>query len=263
MKNNFLRKYLEKAPIFLAMERAAECRLLSKADFKKPILDLGCGDGLFNSILFSESLDIGVDISTDELAACRKNGKYKNVVGGDLSLLPFKAKIFNTVMSNSVMEHVTGLNQAISEALRVLSPGGKFILTLPTEKYEKFLFYSRMLQGLGLKNLAECYQKGTNKIFKRYHTYSVTDWVKIIEKNGFKVIKTIYYYPKKVMALSDLCLPFSIISLVNKKIFKHWILWPRLRKYIARYLELLLKRWYLYQDPSEGACVFIESQRPF
>lgn len=176
-------------------------------------------------------------------------------------MLPLKTESFNTIICNSVMEHVIDLKKALREAHRVLSPGGKFILTLPTENYEKFLFYPRILQGLGLKNLAGHYRKAVNKIFRHYHAYAIVRWINDLEDNGFKILKTIQYIPRKTMALIDFCLPFSSVSLLNKKIFRRWIFCPILRKYIAAYLMLFLKRTYLYNDSSEGACIFIEAIR--
>lgn len=258
-KDSFLKRYLTQAPIFLAMERAIECRLISAVELKRPILDLGCGDGLFSSILFTEPPEVGIDISFDELKKSFKKNTYKNIAAGNLSMLPLKTQSFNTVISNSVMEHVINLNEAVREAYRVLSPGGKFILTVPTENFEKFLFYPRTLQGLGLKGLAGRYRRLVNKIFKHHHAYDTTRWIRIIEDNGFKVLKTTNYCQRKVMTLSDFYLPFNSISLLNKKIFKRWILWPRLRKHITKYLELFLKKAYLYNDSGEGACIFIET----
>jgi ubiquinone/menaquinone biosynthesis C-methylase UbiE len=258
-KGNFLKRYLSEAPIFLAMERAIECRLISEIELKRPILDLGCGDGIFSSILFSEPSELGIDISLNELMKASKKRTYRNIAAGDLSILPLKARSFNTIICNSVMEHVINLEEALKEACRVLSPGGKFILALPTENYDKFLFYPRILQGLGLKDAAKRYRKAVNKTFRHYHAYAPARWVRIIEDNGFKVTKTVHFCPEKVMTLSDFCLPFNSISLLNKKIFKRWVMCPFLRKYIAGYLELFLRKAYLCNDSNKGACILIEA----
>lgn len=260
-KYNFLKRYLCHAPIFLAIERAIECRLISSLALNKPILDLGCGDGLFSSILFTTPPDVGIDISLDELLKSLEKKAYRNIINGNLSMLPLKAKSVNTIVCNSVMEHVMDLREALREAHRVLFPEGRFILTLPTENYVEFLFYPRVFQGLGLKKPAEYYRNLVNKIFKHYHAYTPAEWIKIIEESGFKVLKTIQYCPGKVMAVSDFYLPFSSIGLLNKKIFRRWILCTSLRKYIAGYLELLLRKSYIYEDSTEGACILIEAQR--
>jgi ubiquinone/menaquinone biosynthesis C-methylase UbiE len=260
-KESFLKRYLAQAPIFLAMERAIECRLISELEFKKPILDLGCGDGLFSSILLSETDNLGIDISFDELVKCSKRKQSKKVAAGDICMLPLKSGSFNTIICNSVMEHVPDIKKALREAQRVLSSGGKFIITLPTENYEKFLFYPSVLQGLGLKKTAGAYRGAVKKIFKHYHAYPTAQWLNLIGDNGFRVLRARPYFPRKVMALSDFYLPFSSLSLLNKKIFKRWIIWPALRKFMAGFLELSLRKFYLYNHSSKGACVLIEATR--
>ena len=51
-KDNFLLNYLKKAPVPLAVERSLECEILSRQEFVRPILDIGCGEGIFASVLF-------------------------------------------------------------------------------------------------------------------------------------------------------------------------------------------------------------------
>jgi len=50
LERNYLKEYLKIAPTSLALVRAIECRLLSRIEFKHPLLDIGCGDGLFASL---------------------------------------------------------------------------------------------------------------------------------------------------------------------------------------------------------------------
>ena len=45
--DNFLCNYLIDAPTPLAIERSWECILFSQEELKTPILDIGCGDGIF------------------------------------------------------------------------------------------------------------------------------------------------------------------------------------------------------------------------
>ena len=60
-KNNFLYNYLKEAPVALSVERSLECEILSNQEFKYPILDLGCGEGVFANMLFDEKIDVGID----------------------------------------------------------------------------------------------------------------------------------------------------------------------------------------------------------
>ncbi len=50
--SDFLKRYLAIAPSALAYERAIECELHVGKNWASPILDIGCGDGIFAQILF-------------------------------------------------------------------------------------------------------------------------------------------------------------------------------------------------------------------
>ena len=258
-RNDFLKRYLGQAPVFLAMERAIECRLISKIGIERPILDLGCGDGLFASILFSRPAEVGIDISFTEIMTALNRKAYKNTLAGDLSRLPLKTGCMRTIICNSVMEHIPDLKAALQEARRILAPGGKFIITIPTDNYERFLFYPRLFSGLGLNALADRYRETMNRVFRHYHTYTSPRWVKIIEENGFKILRKIPYCPREVLGLTDFYLPFSSLSWLNKKILKRWILWPGFRRVAVRFLEPILRKRYLYEDIKKEGCLLIEA----
>ena len=61
LSDQFVSKYISKAPLALALERSFECHILSQNTYEHPILDLGCGDGIFASILFKDKIDVGID----------------------------------------------------------------------------------------------------------------------------------------------------------------------------------------------------------
>ena len=54
MERRLLKPYLMNAPMSLALYRALECEVLANRDFIPPLLDVGCGDGIFASVLFAE-----------------------------------------------------------------------------------------------------------------------------------------------------------------------------------------------------------------
>src|SRR5262249_1517443 len=53
---NHLERYLCTAPISLALERAIEARWLASLPLVEPVLDVGCGDGLFAERTFTNAL---------------------------------------------------------------------------------------------------------------------------------------------------------------------------------------------------------------
>ena len=81
MTNNaFLLDYLTEAPASLAVERSLECDILSQQRFSPPILDLGCGDGLFASTVTEEIIDVGVDPNQRALKKAGQRGRYHELI---------------------------------------------------------------------------------------------------------------------------------------------------------------------------------------
>lgn len=97
-------------------------------------IDLGCGRGEFLEVLQSAGLHPkGVDLDTGMLDACRERGMA--VQQGDaLAYLALLANESQAVVSAlHVVEHISfhQLRQLVSEALRVLIPGGLLIIETP------------------------------------------------------------------------------------------------------------------------------------
>lgn len=241
-KKDFLFNYLTEAPVALAMERSMECEILSREDFKRPILDLGCGEGLFSYILFDEKIDAGIDPNAYEIERASAYGIYNELIecGGDK--IPKEPNSFNTIFSNSVLEHIKGLDAVLKEAHRILACGGKFYVTIPTDVFDHYSIAYQTLTFLRLKGLAEKYRLFFDKFWKHYNYYNEEGWRERFEKAGFKVLKVKKYNNKRTCLLDDMLVPFSMPSFVVKKIFNRWFLFKSLRRMYAPLLYLMYKR---------------------
>lgn len=96
------------------------------------VLDLGCGGGLLAEPLARIGAVVtGVDVSIPSLLLAREHAKQSGLQidyrQARAEKLPFADASFDTVVAFDVLEHVDNLPQAISEAARVLRPGGRFI----------------------------------------------------------------------------------------------------------------------------------------
>ena len=99
---NLLLQYMSMAPLALAFERYLECRIFQKHPFDSPVLDLGCGEGLFSHILFAEKLDIGIDINLRELDRARQLGAYVELIHATGDSIPKPDASYNTIISNKI-----------------------------------------------------------------------------------------------------------------------------------------------------------------
>ena len=89
------------------------------------ILDLGCGDGtLTRQIAERGATVVGVDASTDFVAAARKAGIDARL--GDARSLTFDGE-FDAVFSNAVLHWVRDADAALNGIFRGLRPGGRFV----------------------------------------------------------------------------------------------------------------------------------------
>lgn len=111
--------------------------LRSLPDYKRlSYLELGCGDGLILEKLSDEGANaIGTTFyeKVDDYIRSRDYPEGIRVDGGiDLDKsIPYSDGQFDVVYSMEVVEHIEGHRNFISEAARVLKPGGWFVMTTP------------------------------------------------------------------------------------------------------------------------------------
>jgi len=93
------------------------------------VLDAGCGTGRYSLGIGSRTgaVVMGMDLSSGMLSRARK--KMSGIwIQGDISKMPLENDSFDTVMIVLVLQHVDDEPQALSEARRVLKPGGQLVL---------------------------------------------------------------------------------------------------------------------------------------
>lgn len=243
MPVNFLNIYLRSRPLFLSLIRAKEAELYQPyLPLQTPVLDVGCGDGFFAKIAlcskrvnrrvrpwrYSRSdpgqIDVGLDMPNSRIKEAKKAGIYKKLVTYDGQSFPFKDHSFATVVSNSVLEHVPNLEEVVAEIHRVLKPGGIFLTTVMTNKWEEYLF--------GRKILGSWYVRWMKGKQQHINLLSANDWKKRFEKHHFTISNGHPYLDSRASAFIDFAHYLSLPNLVSYTLFKRWVLLPQFAKFL-------------------------------
>lgn len=258
----YLTPLLEQAPATWALIRANEIRALDKVDFIHPILDVGCGDGFVAKVTWMNrkgKIDVGIDLSEDEIKIAKKRNIYKKCLVGNVYNLPFKNESFQTVFSNSVVEHIPDLNQALSEMSRVLKKNGQFVITVPTPYLTKYLFGYQFFAAYKLYGLAKLYGKFFNFMFKHYNLYTHKQWEKILKKHSLKLRSHYYYHTPDTVKVHELLAYLAIPYGISKIFFKYWLVFPAFRRiFIVPWLKRILYRYYQKNvDKDQGGSVLL------
>jgi len=114
-------------PFFLPMYKKTLEQV--QLDEESTLLDAGCGSGLFSHMAVSTGAQvIAVDAAPGLLEVARERNPNTNFLEEDLESLPFASNSFDVVTGFNSFQYAGNFTNALSEARRVLKPGGKLVI---------------------------------------------------------------------------------------------------------------------------------------
>lgn len=94
-------------------------------------LEIGCGPGYMSAALRDRGFKVtGTDVDPAEIDFATKNSRGEEVtfLEADATALPFDDSQFDLVLSMMVLHHIRAWPETLSEIVRVLKPGGYYLL---------------------------------------------------------------------------------------------------------------------------------------
>lgn len=145
---------------------------------QKSVLEIGCGLGT-DLVQFARAGAIvtGVDLTPQSIELAKKRLSLSGLKGrvqvADAENLPFSDRAFDVVYSFGVLHHTPDTQRAVSEAHRVLKPGGEAVIML----YHKTSLH--VLLGIPLFAL---YRIVSSKNLKTGGVFE--DWIRVYDGSG-------------------------------------------------------------------------------
>jgi len=246
-------RYFPYTPAALCVKECARLIVLRQYDCPGPILDVGCGDGLFASVAFAEREVWGIDIDAKEGRWAAASRAYSQVVLGDITRAKLPQGFFETCVANCSLEHVPRLDLAMKTIHDCLKPGGRVLMFVPSRDWAKHLVSYRVLEMLGAAGLAETLQSAIDTFFKHHHLHDEHGWGQVLADAGFEVeaVEPVLSTASTV-AFEALLLP-SLACWLNKHLTTRWTNFPNARRALALPVYAFAKSLIDRSDPTPSA----------
>lgn len=237
---------LEKLGPSLGVWRAAEIAALRTETYAPPVLDLGCGDGLVTSFVLPH-VELGVDpsLAIQRAAASRL---YQRLEARPIETLRIEPGSVGTVISNSVLEHLTDLPAALDATARLLRPGGRLIFTTPTEAFSRWLALP-----------TNRYSDWRNRHYEHRNLWPVERWQEELGRSGFTIVKVRPYLRRELVRWWDALELAQRVWIGRRRLFS--MVWRRIPRRALMRLAHRLSRVDLSAPAPGGGRLIVAVRR--
>jgi len=136
--DDFFMEYYFRFPAAKSQYYGSINKMLSLIDNNPAnILDMGCGGGVLLDQLkrYPGAKRYGIDISEEMIKLCKSKFEDINFRAGSVYETGFDAGSFDLIVSRAVFQHLDHPERFLSEAERLLTDNGRFILLLPIRSW--------------------------------------------------------------------------------------------------------------------------------
>jgi SAM-dependent methyltransferase len=154
-------------------------RALRSSSAQGPLLDVGCGGGLFLGMMRQRGFRVvGLDFSR---AAAAVSWRHQNVpaVAANLEQAPFRPASFAAITMSHVLEHLADPCVYLAAAHRLLEPDGRLVLHVPNAASLQFQLLGRRWNGIDVP--------------RHLFDYRDRDVERVLGVMGFEVVRRSYF----------------------------------------------------------------------
>lgn len=226
-------QYFPHAPTALCIKECARLAVLGGLSVEGPILDVGCGDGLFAKIAFRDAEVWGIDIDAKEGRWAQASRAYAQIILGDVTRAKLPAAFFKTCVANCSLEHVPDIQAALTAIHDSLVPGGTAYLFLPNREWASKFMTVRLLGSVLGRKVGSMLQDGIDEFFVHRHLHDEEGWRGVIAKSPLELVEIRpVLSTSTTLAFEAFLLP-SLAGWMNKKLTTRWTNFPGLRRTAA------------------------------
>jgi SAM-dependent methyltransferase len=144
-----------------------------------PLLDVGCGGGLFLGMMRERGFRvIGLDFSREAATLAWRHHRVPAVVA-DLERAPFRSASFGGITMSHVLEHLPDPLVYLAAAQRLLEPDGRLVIFVPNAASWQFRLLGRRWNGMDVP--------------RHLFDYRDSDMARLLAESGFKVLRRHYF----------------------------------------------------------------------
>jgi len=154
-------------------------RALRGSPARGPLLDVGCGGGLFLAMMRRAGFNVvGLDNSREAAAVAWRHHQVPAVVA-DLDRAPFRPGSFAGIAMSHVLEHLPDPAVYLSAAHRLLAPEGRLVIFVPNAASLQFALLGKRWNGLDVP--------------RHLYDYRDRDVERLLNNKGFAVVRRSYF----------------------------------------------------------------------
>ncbi len=226
-------KYFPHAPAALCVKECARLAALREYKLSGPILDVGCGDGLFAKIAFGGEEVWGIDIDAKEGRWAQASRAYSQIVLGDITKAKLPGSFFGSCVANCSLEHVPDIQAALATIEGSLMPGAEALLFVPNAVWASKFMTVRAIAATFGERMGRMLQDGIDEFFAHRHLHDEQGWRDVIAKSPLelKEIRPVLS-TSTTLAFEALLIP-SLAGYLNKKLTSRWTNFPGARQAMA------------------------------